>query len=347
MFNKAPNRTVSTGNLKNLDKDGTMEPLNDRSEGERGVTPGPNARIGVDTLRLPKTVEDENHMREFSEIKRLCLHNAAVCAELSETEKEGVWRFLAQTVERQMEERGKQTFNGWGGDGGGALGVELVRNMLEYYERLGDSQMLATMTCVLSGGRRSTGNEGRPYLLPLDKDEKYDLYIRKYADILYAWGLLSLRTELNKHLVRVPKDEQVATQVTCPPPILNVDEFQKTDPQKSLLPGRSPGIAVVFQCPQCGQETDFNTNVCRYCDDFAFRCSLCDNAVQGLFTACDYCGHGGHMAHMMLWFANNSECPTGCGCSCTFSPLLHAQSSIGNIAAADGSIGVGDDVDPY
>ncbi len=272
---------------------------------------------------------EEYKARRLNEIKRICLHNAGICADLGEQEKEGVWILLSNIVDGQVDQAGKQVYNGWGGNGGGALGVELVGNLLKYYEARGDCQMLATMACVLSGGRRSAlrqqtqsaGDDNHPYLLPLDQDEKYDMYIRKYADLLYEWGLLSLRAEVSKHLVRIPLTNfgQDPYSIAAPPQsgkqIGTIDENLNTD-------GRLPGIAVVFQCPKCGEETEFNSNVCRRCRDFAFRCSICDNAVKGLFTVCGLCGHGGHVEHITSWFAQNTACPTGCGCTCNFSSMM-------------------------
>ena len=28
------------------------------------------------------------------------------------------------------------------------------------------------------------------------------------------------------------------------------------------------------------------------------------------------CGHGGHTSHLLMWFAESDQCPTGCGCPC-------------------------------
>lgn len=285
-------------------------------------------KLGVYTLRLPKLFPDDSKTKNLNEIRRVCLHNASVCADLGEIEKEGVWTLLADTIERQVTEAEKQLYNGWGGNGGGALGVELVQNLLKYYEARGDFQMLATMACVLSGGRRSRlrhpsqmrVGDDRPYLLPAGQDAKYDMYIRKYADLLYEWGLLSLRAELNKHLVRVPESHWSGSDLYRSK-AEGLGKATGSLDENVNAEGRFPGIAVVFQCPKCSEETEFNTNVCRNCRDFAFRCSLCDNAVQGLFTICDSCGHGGHVEHMTSWFARNIECPTGCGCVCTFVPL--------------------------
>ena len=304
-----------------------------QSKGRDANGMGHAARLGVYTLtvRLPSSSIDDNRRENLGDIKARCLHNASVCAKTGDTEKEGVWKLLAETVERQLEEiDGRQAFSGWGGNGGGALGVELVGNLMKYYEALGDCQMLATMACVLSGGRRSAlrrekskvSDESRPYLLPLDQDEKYDSYIRKYADLLYEWGLLTRRAEVTKHLVRVPEEDGVSPTSSSSP------EKQRTIPPVYPLAaaeGRQPGIAIVFQCFRCGNDTDLNSNVCRSCHDFAFRCSICDMAVRGLFTVCDKCNHGGHMSHMSLWFSQHVECPTGCGCTCILSPRKSSE----------------------
>lgn len=255
----------------------------------------------------------------LNSIKDICLHNAGVCKSVGETDKEGVWNLLAQTVDGQIGNKE----SGWGGKGGGALGVELVSGLLQYYERLGDAQMLATMFCVLSGGFRSTLQPGSPQLLPQGQDEKYDSYIRKYAELLYAWELLSIRAELNKHLLRVPSlgeghfaAEESKHQLRLSSRIFGVD--LSVTPESTKAKGLSaPGFAVIFHCPRCGRDADKNTNVCRSCQDFVFRCSICDNAVRGLFTVCSLCNHGGHTEHIKLWFSDHAQCPTGCGCNCT------------------------------
>ena len=258
-------------------------------------------RLGVYALRKPRMDDNAIDIVELEEIKRICLHNASICETCGESEKEGVWNLLAQTVESQMMDEGK-AFNGWGGNGGGALGVDFVSNLLKYYESLGDVQMLSTIFCVLSGGHRSTRRSGHPFLLPQGQEEKYDAYIHRYAELLYGWGLLTVRAELNKHLLRAPAEREVEVSL-----------------EEQGEPGRGAGIAVVFDCPKCGRNAEFNSNVCRACQDFAFRCSICDNAVRGLFTVCDICSHGGHVQHMKSWFDNHQDCPTGCGCKCTFS----------------------------
>jgi Zinc-ribbon, C4HC2 type len=280
---------------KDLFHSGTIEESKIEAVGQK--------KHGAYTVRVEDAGSDLSKDDHLVQIKLVCLHNAVVCIEIGDTEKSQVWALLAQVVDSRMAECGS-AFDGWGGPGGGALGENLVGNLLQYFESLGDVQMLATMVCVLSGGQRKLQivDKSRWYLLPRGQEEKYDTYIRRYADLLYGWGLLTIRAELNKHMIRV------------------LPYFQRVEPGsvENIDDGRSPGIAVVFTCSQCENETDFGTNYCRSCQDYAFRCVVCENAVRGLFTVCDCCGHGGHVVHIQAWFASHDQCPSGCGCSCSF-----------------------------
>ena len=283
-------------------------------------------RLGVYAIVEPKLSKDDEVVKRLENIQRICLHNANVCEGLGATDKEGVWNLLAQTVENQIDTEGK-LFNGWGGNGGGALGVDLVSNLLDFYEKTRDVQMLATICCVLSGGQRYDEiPPNQPYLLPQGNGAciKYDAYIKKYSELLYSWGLLNVRAELNKHLNRVPSQDREVGDVVVSAMV--VEGSQKNTDLETA--GRSPGIAVVFRCPTCGRDADFNTNYCRNCRDFAFRCAICCNSVRGLFTVCDACGHGGHIEHMRSWFGKHTECPTGCGCTCSFSSMMPLPSSV-------------------
>jgi len=266
---------------------------------------------GVHTLRIQRHDRKSIFLDELEEIHQLCLHNAEISKSCNEVEKESVWRLLAETALTQMDEDGKM-FSGWGGKGGGALGIDMVNNFFLYYEALGDFQMLATMFCVLNGRYSKDQRPNRPSLLPKCREEVHDTYIIRYAELLYSWSLLNTRAELNKHLQR--RHEQ------------NDFQFQSIEEGKQ----QSFDLGVKMSCPTCENEVDSRTNFCQNCMDFAFRCSICDTAVRGLFTFCEMCKHGGHLRHMVNWFSKNSFCPTGCGCQCRFSPMLHSKTEIGN-----------------
>lgn len=190
--------------------------------------------------------------------------------------------------------------------------------------------MLATIVSVLGVGSKagrvsSLDNSPRPFdLLRPEDTKRCNLYIHHYSSVLYSWGKLTTRAEINKH------------QTSTISRTLNKDIF-------------------VPYCHRCNRSANPETNVCQHCNEYAFRCSICTNAVRGLFTACILCkfvfckiivriayqpttaktlasyihlgGHGGHQNHMMAWFAERSVCPTGCGCNCILTTMIDSKSS--------------------
>ena len=280
-----------------------------RAVGQTDPSPRLYLQPGVFTLQASNGESEDD---ELVNIERRCFHNANVCERLGEHHKKETWNVAAKIVQSRIQCLG-QGFDGWGGLGGGALGVGLVSNILRYYEALADVQMLSTLVCVLRDRRPENRIGGRRgwFLLPPDQDMRYDSYIRRYADILYGWGLLTKRAELNKHLIRSI-------------PMFECGGLESTDADDEK-PCSSQGIGFVIKCPRCSCDSTFGTNYCRSCRDYAFRCALCDQAVRGLCTVCDVCGHGGHVTHMTEWFASHDSCPSGCGCNCRMASLAMLQ----------------------
>lgn len=255
----------------------------------------------VHDLRVLKHGRNHTHRNELDETRKLCLHNARVSKDCDEFEKENVWNMLAETIQNQIDETGK-IFNGWGGDYGGALGVDMINSFFLYYEARHDVQMLASMFCVLKDRhRQSPAGDNHTCLLPKSREKVYDTYIIRYGEILYSWGLLNTRVELNKHLQQRQNEYDKLSFL--------LEEEKKEE---------ASNLGVAFSCPKCNSIVDQNSNYCSTCTDFAFRCSICDVPVRGLFTYCEICKHGGHLRHLVDWFATNSFCPTGCGCQCKF-----------------------------
>lgn len=243
--------------------------------------------LGVYSLFEEHRTARRAKLRE-EKLRETCLHNAGVCISLGQVEKANVWNLLAQMAENVLEDE-HDSFNGWGGAYGGSLGHDLISSLLQFYESEGDVQMLATMVCVLGGGQRKKVVEGCS-LLPMSHQDRYDSFIRRYADLLYRWRLMSERAELRKHLEQRLPDPS------------GDDEYAAID--------------ITVWCSRCHQEATTDNGVCRQCGSYAFRCSICDMAVRGLFTVCSSCGHGGHTSHLTEWFDKHSVCPTGCGCKC-------------------------------
>jgi len=305
-------RVCRTGQIRTLHKSGFLSenPTGGHNlEAENILFPD----LGMNNYCIQKYDRNKIYREELEEKRQLCLHNASVSKICGEVEKSSVWNLLAEIVLSQVDEDGKM-YNGLGGKGGGALGVDMINNLFLYYEALQDVQMLATMFCVLSDCHHQDQMSIRPFLLPKSREKICDTYINRYGEILYSWGLLNTRAELNKHLRTYEQD---------------VSKFMPVE--EGIEEGFDLGVAL--SCPKCNNVVDSSrANYCQSCRDFAFRCSICDLAVRGLFTYCEICKHGGHLRHLVNWFAKNSSCPTGCGCQCIFSPMLYQEMAIGSIS---------------
>lgn len=247
-------------------------------------------------------------------LKLICVYNSNVCAEYGQPAKADTWSILAHAVENHLLDEGcNDSFSGWDG---AEIGRELVGSILRFYETEGDIQMVASIICVLNTGHRVDGSHPRSTtLLPLDQNDKYDLYIQRYAELVFRWGLLTKRVELLKHLSRrVPSTDGLQM---VPSSLGNKNDLEMGSDRSAKY-----GISFGGTCHRCSAAiSTSDSNVCSNCRDYAVRCSLCDNAVRGLFTVCARCGHGGHLNHIMSWFMAETKCPTGCGCDCVFSSL--------------------------
>lgn len=175
-------------------------------------------------------------------------------------------------------------------------------------------QMLATIFCVLRGGNNPNDC---PLLLPEGREDSYDNYIRRYAELLYGWGLLNVRADVNKHLS--PKASRFENKVNL-----------QAGPEKEA----NSGIVIALYCPKCANAVNPETNYCTQCGDWALRCSICDNSVRRALMLCETCGHGGHLSHLLFWFNTHSYCPTGCGCQCSFPSALRNGAGTGALVDA-------------
>lgn len=201
----------------------------------------------------------------------ICMHNAEVATNIDQHGKSQVWRLIADIIEG-IAGNSYDDFDGWHSINGSALGRELILNILHFYETNGDVQMLATIVSVLRSRRQDPISLYD--LLFTDDSRRYDLYIHFYSQLLYSWGKLITRVELNKHLSQRSLDNDST-----------IIENNALSRDKEMF---SPC------CQLCNRLANPETNICQHCNHYAFRCSICTNAVRGLFTVCITCGHGGH-----------------------------------------------------
>jgi len=246
---------------------------------------------GVYMLDNPQTPEAAS--QRLLVTQELCLYNAKVCLDCGQKSKADTWSLLAQTVENILTFETDET-DGWGGDED-ALTTGIVEQILLWYEVQGDYQMLSSIVCVLSFGRdrrdRTAGRGGRYRLLPKFDDRRYDNYIHRYGTLLYAWGLLTVRSEISKRLAYG---------------VNTVEEIDDT----------TNGSFISMVCTRCVEPISDVNGICSKCKEYVFQCSICCSAVRGAYTWCLSCNHGGHVQCHQAWFKVQNMCPSGCGCEC-------------------------------
>eukprot|EP00026_Physarum_polycephalum_P003941 Phypoly_transcript_03958.p1 GENE.Phypoly_transcript_03958~~Phypoly_transcript_03958.p1 ORF type:complete len:766 (+),score=103.11 Phypoly_transcript_03958:320-2299(+) len=73
-------------------------------------------------------------------------------------------------------------------------------------------------------------------------------------------------------------------------------------------------------CAYCGKPLLQKGWICEKCKKVTGICSLCQQPVKGMYTWCQGCGHGGHLAHLQDWFVVQGQklCPGGCSHACTY-----------------------------
>lgn len=79
---------------------------------------------------------------------------------------------------------------------------------------------------------------------------------------------------------------------------------------------------ILVSCKKCGCAFDstLSPNGCYDCK-LKIQCQICVLPVNGLFTWCSTCLHGGHPEHINSWFSgeggqSKALCAGGCGHRC-------------------------------
>jgi len=196
---------------------------------------------------------------------RLCEYNSNIAKSVGQDDKANVWMLLSETAENVVNNK-NDAFDAWHGLEDGAIGRDVIKNILKFYEAQGDVQILATIICVF-------GRDLETFLLK--DDLKYDSYLIHYGYLLQTWSKFYIRVELLKHLSPTYREsgwEDISINRIYPPiqvcptpaaPETHYEEFQGN--QDIYLNGGNN-----------------------------FRCSICNKTVRRLLMVCKSCGHGGH-----------------------------------------------------
>ncbi|KAK7793188.1 hypothetical protein R5R35_012832 [Gryllus longicercus] len=155
-------------------------------------------------------------------------------------------------------------------------------DMLKHHAVMGDVQTSASVLLALGERRRS--------LVSLDEATQ-EHWLLGYLDTLSRHRLWEVATQVIQ-LAWVPSVSQL--------------NQQSTTVHTCCARCGKPLLRAGWLCDRC------------HCAEGA-ACSVCHQVVRGLYAWCQGCAHGGHLFHMQEWWANNKQCPTGCGHICEYS----------------------------
>lgn len=117
------------------------------------------------------------------------------------------WRIIAEVVEATAFEEECVASRQMNGQRPGrchpprktSVGRRMIARILRHYEALWDTQMLATIICVLSSASKGGGTG----VLLLQEEENlvaYERHLTRYAELLFLWGSNELHLDVLNHL---------------------------------------------------------------------------------------------------------------------------------------------------
>lgn len=249
-----------------------------------------------------------------------------------------------------MEEYAKQSWRGFR--------VRVALDLLEHYADAGDVQTCVTVSRVLGSEVESkVGKRRLQRWLVAYIDMLHRLQLWAPASTVMARAsdegirrLNQMQTGLQPVCATCGKDASV-TAVPQVLPDVAYSQFEDAPPVVFAVDGGRavavvntatvPPAAVaalsvpVIDVASVGALQPSAPAHCTGCAaDFAV-CAVCLQHVRGVYAWCQGCGHGGHLEHMLEWFAQHSSlCPTGCMHVCNLRTSLG-----GSTGVADGGGG--------
>lgn len=203
-------------------------------------------------------------------------------------------------------------------------------------------------------------NDGYASIPLLDprQEWRYKAYRAAYAHLLFIWGLPLERCEvlkfdgLESYFV-----SRLGGGSSLPGAGKSLISIGQKSTRKVSSKPVDRGLAVRRHCVRCGNSS-FSSSadqrdgkrtavLCSKCQKSPSKipCSVCGEAVQGLYVPCLNCGHVTHFSCHRQWFSHNPGedkvengkhqlCASGCGCICSEHEIVEGPTPPGPARAA-------------
>ncbi|KAH3681786.1 hypothetical protein WICPIJ_007225 [Wickerhamomyces pijperi] len=274
----------------------------------------------------------------------LSLYNSEICAKYGYTELSDTWRVLSTVFSTDFD---------WGVH---PLGKTwLIKELMTYYERLGDVQMLAMMTCIIEVSTAQL-KEARAAVepdifKPLVKEHnsytnnmtyQRDYRLRSMSSNESTYRLpfsrsSSVVTKENERSINVKIEmfnevqmgfmEDEKQKLKNDFDLLGEDQYSKFNDYRSEYANILYAWGFILRRAEI-LKFNFDTNATVHVlhdEEFQTKlkvpkadkvCVYCGLKVARRIFVCFNCDHAQHTDCGQIWWAENDECPTGCGCHC-------------------------------
>lgn len=267
--------------------------------------------------------------------KNLALYNAEICEKYNYNDLADSWRILSTIL--------NSTFY-WGTHPFGRFW--LIKELMDYYEKLGNVQMLAMMSCIIQGPNQTDSilKSILPSTIknPSIKERSSSIIshaLSNYSDSNYILPFTRSPSVLTT--------DKIGKQINVKIEMMDEVEFGygeekfgysllDPDQDEKFNLYRDEYANILYNWGQVLRRAEilkFNyENVClrddphqssiKWCDHADKDCCYCGLKVNRRLFGCFTCEHVLHADCAGEWFRISSECPSGCGCLC----INHIQS---------------------
>lgn len=259
----------------------------------------------------------------------IAIHNSGICTKYGYTDLADTWRILSTIFSQKFY---------WGSHPFGRLWF--VKELMNYYEKLGDVQMLAMLSCVIYGSRTSSNDVMTASIMEsqsITKEQRAPSVTSYDKGLTYNYSDSNFRLPFSRSSSVLAKDLDKPVSVKIE--MFNEAELGYSDETFSfhLLDDdercsryreQYANILYNWELPLSRIEIlkfnyldttpifDIHKSQISWLKKAVRNCNYCGLEVKRRVFTCYKCEHIQHAHCANEWWKVSRECPTGCGCQC-------------------------------
>lgn len=258
----------------------------------------------------------------------ISMHNSGICTKYGYSDLADTWRILSTIFSQKFY---------WGSHPFGR--TWFIKELMDYYEKLGDVQTLAMLSCVIYGSRYPSNDA--PTVASIDaqsvKDQR-SLSITSYENNLaYNYSESNFRLPFSRSSSVLAKDIEKPINVKIE--MFNEAElgyaeesfnFHLMEDDDRCIRYREQYANILYnwELPLSRIEIlkfnyletipkfDIHKSKISWLKKASKSCNYCGLEVKRRLFTCYKCEHILHADCATDWWKVSRECPTGCGCQC-------------------------------